>query len=1532
MGVLEDTHLAVLGTSDTIGRNNAVPSYTSSWRFGWNETTYKYEYTSVDNPDSASWPEPHGDGYTQKTNGGSAWHAEYIKPQEGYIVSGVGDFDGDGYGDFITGMSHDSIHWESPKLHSGDALREGTHKYVSIGGAGFGYLDNFGSSLSSAGDVNGDGLADLVIGGSDSLDSAGTAVIIFGRKYAYLSDFDVNERVRGSNDFIVDGVSEGDKTGYSVSGAGDVNGDGFDDIIIGAPGADPAGIKDAGSSYVIFGKSNGFAPEVYLEHLDGSNGFRIDGVNTEMHSGYTVSSAGDVNGDGFDDVLIGESGWGITGPSSLSQQAGGATSYVVFGKSSGFEATLSLSSLNGSNGLIVHGSDAYTSESSSTWIFNQESVPSAAGDVNGDGFDDFIITSPKGFDGEPGDASSYLVFGAADLSASPQYKLSVSGEDGHLFTTLEGGRLATAYLKSVDYEEKDTYNVTVTASSLVPQSDMSWSTDFVISVTDVPESPTRVNVTAASPHTTGAYNSGGNYYAPHTYDIIVSEGYGTGTVVGRITVTDPDNINDFDFIVDSGKKQWVMGSGNYGKYGYSPFHVNSNQELVYIGSSDFDFEERGAYDVRVIVRDLLVDKNPTKSVYLQVVVSDVNEAPTSLTLSSSDVAEGYAPPPVGTITVTDPDADDSHTLTVSGTDSDLFEIASDQLKLRSGVRASYETKSSYNITVTATDSGGLSKSQDFTIAVAEVNEAPTDITISGNSIVENSAGFAVGTITVTDPDAGDSHTLTVSGTDANLFEIASDQLKLRSGVSADYENKSSYSVTVKATDSGGLSKSQDFTIDVTDVYEAPPTAINLSNATVAEHYYGQIVGTLSVTDADSESGHSFILSGDDKSYFEITDYQLKLKSSWSTDFERKSSYNITVTGTDSTNLSKSQPFTIKVVDRNERPSISLDNNNITSSEDGALVGLLQVIDPDIDDTHTLTLSGSDADLFEVSNNYLKLRSGVSADYENKSSYSVTVTATDSGDLSGQATFDIVAEGVHLDNNTIAENTTGRFNSIPISIGELSVDGLDTKTLTWSTSGRDADLFQVSNNYLKLRSGVELLDYETQSSYSVTITAKDAAGQTRSGDFNIAVTNVNEAPSNITIDYNEDIIPVPGAVIGTLIVTDPDIDDTHSFEVLTTNAIGIFSRAFEVDEDNQLKFTDYLSEANISGNKYYAYIKATEVGEDRNKLSKSIGFTIEATQSAPKKPTAITLDNNTIAENSIGAVVGTILVTDPNKEDTHTLSLTGSDASLFEIVDDQLKLKSTVSADFEAKSTYSVTVVATDSSDLVYQDSFTIGVTDINEKLAPNGTAGNDKLTGFSGIESIDGGGGVDRVDYSLLKNNVSFSLNADDQIVIQGSTDQSDTLTSVERIHFADTVYALDTGGNAGVAAKAIIVTFGAGSISTYMSAALSVVDSGTSLEALCDLVVELKLIDDLVGSSSNAGFVGQVFNNVVGRSPNLLESKLYTSYLDNGTYTKSSLLALAANTTLAENLVTANSIDLIGVAGSADGEILAFQYDIGLG
>ncbi|WP_297326066.1 integrin alpha, partial [Nitrosomonas sp.] len=153
----------------------------------------------------------------------------------------------------------------------------------------------------------------------------------------------------GSNGFRLDGTAADDFSGRPVSSAGDVNGDGLDDVIVGARSADSNGYY-SGSSYVVFGQAAGFSATLNLTSLDGSNGFRLDGAAFDG-SGYSVSNAGDVNGDGFDDVIIGAPGVDPNGNLS-------GSSYVVFGQASGFNATLNLASLDGSNGFRLDGAAA----------------------------------------------------------------------------------------------------------------------------------------------------------------------------------------------------------------------------------------------------------------------------------------------------------------------------------------------------------------------------------------------------------------------------------------------------------------------------------------------------------------------------------------------------------------------------------------------------------------------------------------------------------------------------------------------------------------------------------------------------------------------------------------------------------------------------------------------------------------------------------------------------------------------------------------------------------------------------------------------------------------------------------------------------------------------------------------------------------------------------------------------------------------------------------------------------------------------
>jgi hypothetical protein len=189
--------------------------------------------------------------------------------------------------------------------------------------------DRAGWSVSSAGDVNGDGIDDIIIGApgvdQDGNEHTGEIYVVFGSTNWSLAELDLSS-LDGTNGFQINGIDKLDDSGWSVSSAGDVNGDGIDDIIIGASGADPNGNESAGESYVVFGSTNWSLAELDLSSLDGTNGFQINGVDADDRSGSSVSSAGDVNGDGIDDIIIGAIFAGPDGNSEAGE------SYVVFGR------------------------------------------------------------------------------------------------------------------------------------------------------------------------------------------------------------------------------------------------------------------------------------------------------------------------------------------------------------------------------------------------------------------------------------------------------------------------------------------------------------------------------------------------------------------------------------------------------------------------------------------------------------------------------------------------------------------------------------------------------------------------------------------------------------------------------------------------------------------------------------------------------------------------------------------------------------------------------------------------------------------------------------------------------------------------------------------------------------------------------------------------------------------------------------------------------------------------------------------------
>eukprot|EP01035_Chromulina_nebulosa_P020317 gene20317-26372_t len=308
-------------------------------------------------------------------------------------VSGAGDINGDGYDDIIIGVYIADM---SYVIYGGASLPSSID-VSSLGDQGFSITGSenswSGYSVSGAGDINGDGLDDFIVGspGTYSANAPGISYVIFGGQSLpdniALSDIDLYG-------FSVTGSSNDVYSGAFVSGLGDINADGFSDIIIGAYGSN----NYAGISYVLYGKADDFN-DVYLSDLVPSLGYYILGASSgDCYFGCPVSGAGDINNDGYYDIIIGAPN---ASPDSFLDNAG--VTYLIYGNATNMNLNLTI--LSSYQGFYIFGSSSYENSGNSV---------SRGGDINNDGYDDFIVGAP-GANSSSG--ATYVIYGQSALTS-----------------------------------------------------------------------------------------------------------------------------------------------------------------------------------------------------------------------------------------------------------------------------------------------------------------------------------------------------------------------------------------------------------------------------------------------------------------------------------------------------------------------------------------------------------------------------------------------------------------------------------------------------------------------------------------------------------------------------------------------------------------------------------------------------------------------------------------------------------------------------------------------------------------------------------------------------------------------------------------------------------------------------------------------------------------------------------------------------------------------------------------------------------
>ena len=868
-----------------------------------------------------------------------------------------------------------------------------------------------------------------------------------------------------------------------------------------------------------------------------------------------------------------------------------------------------------------------------------------------------------------------------DTGDTPAYTLG--GTDATFFDIdASTGQLQTQ--AALDYETKSGYTVTVTASDGA----LTATVDVTVTVTNVDEAGT-VTLSTNQP--------------PARAEITAA-------------LTDPDEG------VTGAVWQWERSSD--GNTDWAGIGTSSPSYTPVDGDVGYHLRARASYT------DGHGPGKTAQAASTQAVQAGANRPPefdsataTREVPENTEAGENIGAP----VTAADPDTGDTLTYTLEGADLDSFDIdsASGQIQTKSGVTYDHEVKSSYSVTVKADDNNGGTATIDVTITVADVNEPPEfSVETASRTIAENTTtDVAIGApVTATDPDTGDTPAYTLEGADLDSFDIdsASGQIQTKSGVTYDHEVKSSYSVTVKADDNNGGTATIDVTITVADVNEPPEFSVETASRTIAENTTtGADIGA-PVTAADPDTGDTpaYTLEGADLDSFDIDSAsgQIQTKSGVTYDHEIKSSYSVTVKADDNNGGTATIDVTITVADVDEPPefdSATATREVPENTEAGGNIGApVTAADPDTGDTPAYTLGGTDATFFDIDASTGQLQTKAALDYETKSGYTVTVTASD-GTLT--ATVDVTVTITNIDEaGTVALSTNQPSARAEITPALTDPDkGVTGDVWQWERSSDGntdwADIGTSSPSYTPVDGDV---GYHLRATASYTDghgpgkTAQAAstqavqAGANRPPEFDSA-TATREVPENTEAGENIGA-PVTAA--------DPDTGDTpaYTLEGADLDSFDIDSASGQIQTKSGVTY-DYETKSGYS---------VTVKADDNNGGTATIDVTITvADVDEPPEFDSATATREVPENTEAGGNIGVpVTAADPDTGDTLTYTLEGADADSFGIdsASGQIQTKSGVTYDHEVKSSYSVTVKADDNNGGTATIDVTITVADVNE--------------------------------------------------------------------------------------------------------------------------------------------------------------------------------------------------------------------------
>jgi gliding motility-associated-like protein len=587
------------------------------------------------------------------------------------------------------------------------------------------------------------------------------------------------------------------------------------------------------------------------------------------------------------------------------------------------------------------------------------------------------------------------------------------------------------------------------------------------------------------------------------------------------------------------------------------------------------------------------------------------------------------------------------------------------------------------------------------------NSAPTDISLSASTIDENViANSTIGTLSSTDPDAGNTFTYTLvagtGSTDNASFTISGSSLRITN--SPDFETKSSYSVRVRTTDQGALTYEEAFVITINDLAEGvslstSPTLTFTSNA-------ASITGDDIATDGE---GGSQTISDINIQVYNISNTSGTLLSalSWQSNSFLGSNSGA-YSGLTNEDNAGSKGMAIKSSDGSEFRLMQFTyynwgetdpfTNTIKGYRNGSEVAstTFQGFDPEYDPT-TIVLDGSFVNVDEV--RFYISAGGYIGDQSatNHSINSIQVTTP----TANSAPTDITLSASSINENVAGNSTVGTLSST-----DPNAANTFTYTLVAGAGDTDNASFNISGSNLRITNNP---DFETKSSYSVRVRTTDQGSLTYEEAFIITINNLNEAPSDIALSASSINENVAGnSTVGTLSSTDVDAANTFTY-TLVAGAGDTDNASFNISGSN-LRITNNPDFETKSS--YSIRVRTTDQGS----LTYEEAFTITI-NNLNETPSDMALSASSVDENVVGnTTVGTLSSTDVDAGNTFTYTIVAgagdTDNASFNISGSNLRI--TNSPDFETKSSYSVRVRTTDQGSLTYEEAFIITINNLNE--------------------------------------------------------------------------------------------------------------------------------------------------------------------------------------------------------------------------